>query len=297
MSVYFTVISQNTEAACRPGFYEYLSSKVNFYQPDVIALQEVHLTYGQGMNLPERIMPVDPGKRIYPIEVHQFHKLKRLFKEAYFCYFAPHMGGLHDYDPTPLNVLYGQALFLKRTTWRMLTYNTNFIFGQFDQLNTEKIGGTPAGKAAQSALLEHVETGSQVAIINVHGFTSQQGKVDIPHRFVQNVGISNHLSQVISKTHPAPYKLLVGDLNYRSDKMTALEHLRTQPVFGRDSEVLNERFGVTQTRTAFYRDWQTEPQADYMVACSKMAERAVYFKAELDALSDHALLRARFWLD
>lgn len=296
MNVPFELLSSNTEAASRPGYYQFLAEMVTAHQPDVIALQEVHSTYGAGCLLPPVMMPVDAGKRKYPIRVHQFAELKTWLKADYFCYFARQMIGLHDLEPQPDGVWYGQALFVRRCGWTVCNYHTDAIFGQPNQCNQEKIGGTPAGKVAISVLIEHRLTGLKMALTNVHGFWSMHGKKDLPSRFEQNYGINQHLGAVIPSGTAVPYRLLVGDLNYRSS-MNALEDLRQQEVFARAGVILNHEFAITKTRTNHYLNWEAEPEADFIITTSELAHRAVLMKSELTTPADHAIIRARFVLN
>lgn len=114
----------------------------------------------------------------------------------------------------------------------------------------------------------------------------------MPERFIQNLGIAKQIGDVLSESD-TPLVLCVGDLNYRSD-MTALEHLRSHPVFGDYGRILNHDFDISRTRTDHYLNWEREPEADFMIASSELADTAVYMKVHLDAASDHALLEAKF---
>jgi len=131
-----------------------------------------------------------------------------------------------------------------------------------------------------------------VVVTNVHGFWVSRGKIDIPERFVQNLGIAAQIDKVLA-WQDTPNVLCLGDLNYRSD-MAALHHLKQQTVFGTCGRVLNHDFCIDRTRTDHYTNWEKEPEADFMIASGWLADCAVFLKAHLDTPSDHVLFEGRF---
>lgn len=284
------VVSFNTESGGRPHFDDYVKTLVTEKSPDVIAFQEVH--HATKTSAPRFFMPKDPGKRKHPIRLHLFAELKKLLGEDYKAYYTPHLVGVHDLEPCDYDGRYGQALFV-HTRCVVRFFWSDFIFGSYNQFNTEYQNGKPAGKAALGVSLL-IPSGQQVILSNIHGFWSRLGKVDMPERFVQNEGINHHLKRIKSAVANDSFVICVGDLNYRSD-LQALEDLRLQPMFGAyGGVVLNHTFGVACTRTSHYDKVALEPEADFMIACQKLADHAVYLKTDFDAPSDHSPLTARF---
>ena len=287
------VVSFNTESGGRPHFHDYVKTLAVEMLPDVIAFQEVH--QATKPYAPRTFMPKDPGKRVYPIRLHLFAELKELLGDEYTAYYAPHLQGVHDFERCEYAGLYGQALFVhKRCLIKF--FRTDFIFGRFNQLNNESKGGKPAGKVAAGVHCV-LPSGHKLILSNIHGFTSRRGKQDMPERFMQNDGINRHLKHIKSAVANDSFVICVGDLNYRSD-LQALEDLRLKPMFGEfGGVVLNHTFGVACTRTSHYDNVALEPEADFMIACQKLADHAVYLKTDSDAPSDHMPLIARFVFD
>ena len=116
----------------------------------------------------------------------------------------------------------------------------------------------------------------------------------MPERFQQNVGINQHHNRIKQASGHDTLLLCVGDLNYRSS-LSALEDLRRQNSFGQEGGVvLNHTFDIHCTRTSHYNKVDLEPEADYMIACPDLANKAVYLQADYEAPSDHASLIGRF---
>lgn len=290
MSQNFKVVTYNTESGSRPGFHDHLQQYITQAKPDVIALQEVHRA--GAITVPITFMPIDPGKREYPMRLHLYYELLERYADSYNLVYCKHITGIHDLEPATFVVDFGQLLLVRKATWSISFTRSGHIYGQPGQFNMEATGGTPCSKAAVSALLQSKVTGTQVLVTNVHGFWSQHGKVDILARFTQNLGIAHQMKRVLD-VQPTPYVLCAGDLNYRSD-MQALEHLRSQRCFGDDGRVLNHQFGINLTRTNHYSNWKREPEADFMIASAQLADAALSMKSYFDVPSDHALLEATF---
>jgi endonuclease/exonuclease/phosphatase family metal-dependent hydrolase len=286
------VASLNTESGCRPGFHRYLKSYIKSFKPDVIALQEVHLA--QSANVPETFMPGKPGKRIHPQRLRLFQELSRQYRQEYKLLFTPHFYGLHDCEQGEHRVAFGQVTMVRRETWSVDYVRLGLVFGTEHRFNTEheqEVDGLPCSKAAITVLITNQKKQS-VVVSNVHGFWLSRGKIDIPERFDQNLGIAAQIARVL-EWQDTPLVLCVGDLNYRSN-MKALDHLRNQSCFGGSGRILNHDFRVTRTRTDFYTNWEKEPEADFMIASSELANTTQSMKAHLDAASDHALVDATF---
>ena len=283
-------VTFNTESGGRPFFDDYVSTLVAEKSPDVIAFQEVHNAVSRFA--PRYFMPKDPGKRTHPIRLHLFNELVTLIGEEYIPYYTPHLIGVHDLEPCNFDGRYGQALFVhKRCTVEF--FRKDFVYGRFNQFNTEYEQGKPSGKAAAGVSLL-IPSGQRIVVSNIHGFWSRLGKVDMPERFEQNAGINNHLKRLKSAVASTPLVLCVGDLNYRSS-LLALEDLRKQPSFGYDGGVvLNHQFEIIRTRTSHYKKVDIEPEADFVLVCRALADKAVYLKPDYEAPSDHAPLIARF---
>ncbi|MES2966977.1 MAG: endonuclease/exonuclease/phosphatase family protein [Patescibacteria group bacterium] len=286
----FVAITFNTESGGRPHFHEYVKTLVAEKSPDVIAFQEVH--NAQKPEAPTLFMPNDPGKRTHPIRLHLYDELKSLLGPTYTSYFAAHLQGVHDLEGCAYESLYGQALFV-HTRCVVDFFRSDFVYGRRNQFNTEHEGGTPAGKAALSVSLQ-IPSGEKIVVTNLHGFWSRHGKIDMPERFTQNKGIDWHVGRVLSATAKDARLIVLGDLNYRSD-LRALEDLRAKSLFGSEGGiVLNHQFDVVRTRTDHYSKWEQEPEADFVIACPRLAENAVYLKPDLQAPSDHASVIGRF---
>lgn len=291
MELNLDVATFNTESGCRPGFHDYLQTYIETTKPDVVTLQEVHSA--RSADVPETFMPGNPGKRIYPQRLRLLEELRQRHEREYEFFFAPHLFGLHDCEQGEHDVAFGQVTMVRRQTWTVTHAESSFVFQDKYCFNTEhELGnaGQPCSKIAISVVI--TSHGHSVLVTNVHGFWVSRGKIDLPERFIQNQGIARQMSRVLSVVH-TPYVLCAGDLNYRSD-MQALEHLRSQPVFGSNGRVLNHEFEVNRTRTDFYTNWQNEPEADFMVASEELAQQAVSLKADMSARSDHALVQGRF---
>lgn len=289
----FVFISFNTESGGRPHFDEYVKTLVTEKSPDVIAFQEVH--DATKTNAPRYFMPKDPGKRTHPLRLHLYSELKQILGDKYRSYYVPHLIGVHDLERCDFEGRYGQALFVHNRC-QIEFFRSDFVYGRFNQFNTEHKNGKPAGKAAAGVSLI-IPSGQRLIASNVHGFWSRLGKVDMPERFEQNSGINHHLKRLKSYSTKDTFVLCVGDLNYRSD-LKALEDLRTQPMFGYDNGViLNHKFDLYITRTEHYANVDKEPMADYAAACRNLADRAVSLKADLEAPSDHAAIIGRFIFD
>lgn len=288
-----SVVSFNTESGGRPFFDEYVSTLVSEKSPDVIAFQEVHNAVSP--HAPRYFMPKDPGKRTHPLRLHLYSELKQILGEKYKSYYVPHLIGVHDLERCDFEGRYGQALFVHNRC-QIEFFRSDFVYGCFNQFNTEHKNGKPAGKAAAGVSLMF-PSGQRVLVSNVHGFWSRLGKVDMPERFEQNSGINHHLTRMKNMAANIPLILCAGDLNYRSS-LQALEDLRKQPAFGYDGGVvLNHQFEVDCTRTKHYGKVEIEPEADFLLTCRNLAERAVYLKPDYEAPSDHAPLIARFIFD
>lgn len=290
-----TAVTYNTESGCRPGFHSHLQTFIAANTPDVIALQEVHSA--QSSNVPLTYMPKNPGKRIHPPRLQLHQELCKAYERDYEILFVPHLYGLHDCERGEHDVAFGQVTMIRRQTWAVSHVHSGFVFGQAHAFNTEhKEGsrGKPCSKAAITVLMTDRANQHSVVVTNVHGFWVSRGKIDIPERLVQNLGIATQIKRVL-EWQDTPNVLCLGDLNYRGD-MIALEHLRSQPEFGANGRVLNYDFDVKRTRTDYYTNWERGPEADFMIASSPLADSTVYFKAHLDAASDHALVEARFKL-
>lgn len=286
----FVAVTFNTESGGRPFFDEYVSTLVAEKSPDVIAFQEVHNAVSP--NAPRYFMPKDPGKRTHPLRLHLYMELKQILGDEYRSYHVPHLTGVHDLERCDFNGKYGQAVFVHKRC-QVDYFRDDFVYGRFNQFNTEYENGKPAGKAAAGVLLM-IPSGQRVVVSNVHGFWSRLGKVDMPERFEQNVGINHHLKRMKCVAVNTPFILCVGDLNYRSS-LQALEDLRKQSAFGYDGGVvLNHQFEIECTRTRHYDKVDIEPEADFVLACRDLAEKAVYLKTDYEAPSDHAPLIARF---
>ena len=284
-------MSLNTETGSRPGFMPALNQAIQLHTPDVVALQEVHNALCD--NVPEMFMPRDPGKRQYPMRLKLYQEIVAAFAQDYQIVYEFHMHGLHDLELTEFAVTYGQALLVHKRCALQFT-RSDFIYGRRNQLNTEKSGGTPAGKVAVGAKIG-LSNGASIVVTNVHGFWSMHGKIDCSSRIVQNSGIGHHLKRLTYQKETS-YILCAGDLNYRSD-MRALEDLRLQSVFGEGGGViLNHQFGITRTRTAHYSNWENQPEADFMIATPALAQKATDFSVDLKFPSDHGLLIGKFRL-
>ncbi len=287
------VVSFNTESGGRPHFDEYVKTLVAEKSPDVLAFQEVHNAITP--NAPRYFMPKDPGKRTYPVRLHLFSELRKLIGNDYIAYYAPHLIGVHDLERCDFDGQYGQALFV-HTRCAVEFFRGDFVYGRFNQFNTEHNDGKPAGKTAAGVSLT-IASGQRLVMSNVHGFWSRRGKVDMPERFEQNAGINHHLNRIKNAVANDTYLLCVGDLNYRSD-LQVLKDLQRQQAFGYDGGiVLNHLFEIDRTRTSHYDKVATEPEADFMIACKYLAEKAVYLKPDYEAPSDHSPLIARFVFD
>jgi endonuclease/exonuclease/phosphatase family metal-dependent hydrolase len=288
-----TVATYNTESGCRPGFHEHLGAFIAANQPDVVALQEVHNALD--ILVPETYMPHNRGKRTYPPRLRLYQELCHLYGDDYELTFAPHIYGLHDCEQGTHDVAFGQVTMVRRQTWKVSYVQSGLVFGRDHAFNTEHLAGVsgkPSSKAAISVLITDCENNHSVAISNVHGFWVSCGKIDTPERFAQNLGIVAQIEKVLA-WQDTPYILCLGDLNYRSD-MAALRHLQGQTVFGTSGRVLNHDFGIQRTRTDHYTNWEQEPEADFMIASSPLADCAVHLRAHLDAPSDHVLFEGRF---
>lgn len=289
------VVTYNTESGCRPGFHEHLQSFIVTKQPDVIALQEVHVA--KKFDVPDTYMPEKPGKRIYPQRLRLLQELHKLYSDEYEFIFTPHINGLHDCERGPHQVAFCQVTMVRRKTWSISYVRRGLVFGSKYSFNTEHElaeGGAPSSKAAITVLITDVTKRHKVVVSNVHGLWWSRGKIDVPERFAQNLGIARQIEEVL-EWEDTPYVLCVGDLNYRSD-MVALGHLQGQPVFGSNGKVLNRAWGVSRTRTDHYLNWEKEPEADFMIASNELAQKALYLKAYLDSPSDHALFEGVFVL-
>lgn len=284
------VVSLNTESGCRPGFHEYFEDYIHRVQPDIVALQEVHKP--GATSVPVIYMPEDPGKRIYPMRLHLYIELMERHQHEYHFVYGGNIYGLHDLEAAPFPVQFGQVMMVKKSSFHIGHKRIGLVYGSEGSFNTEHSGGKPCAKAAITLLLTHIKTQAKLLITNVHGFWSIHGKKDLPARYMQNFGIVSQMGSVLAAA-PTTLILCVGDLNYRSD-MGALEHLRAQPEFGVNGQVLNHQFGITRTRTDHYGNWQNEPEADFMIASSELAVYADDLTPHMDVPSDHALLEARF---
>jgi hypothetical protein len=237
-------------------------------------------------------MPSDPGKRVYPLRTNLREVIASTLGVDWHCRYAAHVDGYHDYTRAQ-GVTYGQLSAVKLTEFAILAQRQVFIYGTFNQFNTERERGTPSGKVAIGQLLRHEKSGEHLIVVNVHGFRSSYGKIDLPARFEQNVGINNLVCALLQIAgHLRPGIIVLGDLNY-SDKMQALAHLAQQPCFGQlGGIILNPKFGIQRTRTGHYAKYATEPQADYMIASQRLADKVTGMWADPKTPSDHMAIFA-----
>jgi endonuclease/exonuclease/phosphatase family metal-dependent hydrolase len=248
----FTAITFNTESGGRPGFDDYLTQLRDEHRPTIICLQEVHSRFS--CSVPEYMMPLDPGKRVYPVRTNLFRTLQKSFGDTWVSNFAAHLVGFHDLEATP-NVLYGSATFINQQRCFIHHIVSSAIYRDFNKLNEEASGGLPCGKVATAVLLTPHGSEQNIIVVNVHGFWSRRGKIDMPERFEQNNGIATLVHELRQTPRGKTAEVLVmGDLNYRSD-MSALLHLASHhQLWGTGGGVvLNHQFGITRTRTDFYQ--------------------------------------------
>lgn len=251
-----------------------------------IGFQEVHRRLNA--QLPLRLMPYDPGARLNPIRTNLCHELTENFQPDWRTQFAAHIDGCHDLEPCD-GLQYGLFSAVNELVFDVVAAKCEFIYGHLNQFNTEKCGGVPCGKVAIGHILKHKQTGELLIVVNVHGFWSSLGKVDMPERYVQNQGINALLCRLREVTNEDdPKVLLIGDLNYTS-QMGALYDLAKQSGFGAGGGViLNHQYQVKETRTRWYT--KTEREADYAIVSQSLAAKVKDFQVMLDVPSDHGLL-------
>lgn len=285
MTLTTTLYSLNSWSGSCAGFHSFLSRIIK--KGHYLALQEVHQARHQ--DVPRRIMPQNPGSRISPIRAHLSQELDRKLARGWHTKFVPHIDGCHDLERDD-RLQFGQYSAVKAEAFDVIYTGRKFIYGRHNQFNTEDIGGKPCGKVAIGHLLRRRHTDEYLAVVNVHGFWSKEGKCDQTERFVQNEGINALISRLCDHAPTNQVHVVVlGDLNYTS-RMIALYDLAQQPCFGYQSGViLNHVYGVKETRTSLYL--KPVREADFAIVSRSLLPHVKNFRVQLDGVpSDHGLL-------
>jgi endonuclease/exonuclease/phosphatase family metal-dependent hydrolase len=294
------IITWNVWSGGHADFFTDFMRVAEHPQTAVLCLQEVNHAFDEDEGKPRTPLlayPQNPGGRgKNGMRLRLFEELQHLLAGEYEGYFAPQLRGyLHDCEASQYDVAFGQAMFIRRGIPHG-PVTSSFSYGTKYQGNTERrlpdFGNVVVGKKSSKSiqLVQLTCADTPVILGNVHGFWSMAGKVDCAERFVQNEQIGAAFEaywRAHCRGHPP--MLLVGDLNYTSN-MVALSDLATRISHnGTSGEVLNRRFGVTDTRTKLYN--KPVREADYVIACPDAAALVRNLVVEHDAASDHARLR------
>ncbi|MBP9717211.1 MAG: hypothetical protein KBD44_00670 [Candidatus Pacebacteria bacterium] len=278
--------SLNTWSGGCDGFHPFIQQIAE--KSSFLALQEVHDALAP---MPDTIMPCDPGSREFPIRPKLRAELDDILGTNWQKVYAHHVIGMHDLEADN-RVRFGQYTAVKRDVWRTLSTYSNYVYGPVNRFNseTEAGDGSPCSKVATATHVVHIASGEEIIIVNVHGFWSLHGKIDMMERREQNRGIDRLVRKTLSQ-HAArsPHILVIGDLNYTS-QMDALTHLALQPCFGENGGViLNHTYGTTSTRTKYYK--KPVREADFAIASRSLLQLIADFKVFLDGVpSDHGLI-------
>jgi len=280
----------NTGNGGYPGFNEFTTERAAHNV--ILLFQEVHRSK-KVMSLPIEFWPADPGKRRYTVRTHLADEIQTLIGNTHRLHFASQIEGCHDFeDPVTRGLYYGQLTAIPKQ-YKVRSVHPHMIYREHGALNEERNRGLPCAKVSQVFHIRHRGLEKPIIVVNLHGFTSIHGKVDIPARYEQNRGIAQAVERYRRRLFGQTAQvevLLAGDLNYTSH-MNALSDLLNQPIFGEGGGVnLNERFGITRTRTRYYQDWARVPEADFAIVSQGLAPYTS-LAVNLDAPSDHGELQ------
>ena len=275
------IMSLNTWAGCVDGLVEYIDEKSRTC--DVLCLQEVHHAYGP--NVPEKVVPTDPGSRTTPQRPHLFKELRQRLARSHTGLYAPQLqDALHDSEATSMPIMFGNALFYSdRVVVNRVEYRP--VYEEFGKLFDEHVG-TPSCKSMQTIVVQLPEY--QLLIGNIHGFWHPDGKVDMRARDLQSKKIASMLKagQTACGFSKPTELLLIGDFNYTSS-MRAMKSLVGANCFGKDGGIhLNQKFGIKDTRTKWYKKEVRE--ADHAIVSPGLP--VTNFFVDNCAPSDHAAL-------
>lgn len=244
---------------------------------DILCLTEVHHYPGGGAPF---IRPKDPGARRNPICSCQFDIVKTILP-GHDGYYAPAgVNMLHDLERTHLPIRYGNAMFIKNDLV-VSAVKSGMAFGRFNQTNT----GKAASCSIQGVIVVYNNT--PYIVVHFHGLWTGNGKGDTPERFEQSKNANAFLGELRLQCQREigvkPKIILGGDFNLNS-ATKALEMMRTCLAFEGRGVNLNQRFGITDTRTSHYR--KTEREADFVLISGNVKVHSFTAPAEPE-VSDH----------
>ena len=285
----FVIKHFNTWSAClfkenRTDFYEYISKQAT--AADVFHLMEVHSCLIDVE--PEFINPDEAGHRVGPIHIKQLQKLRQILCDTHHVYYQAQMSGLHDLDNSYPDVQYGNVTCVRRELGHYVL--GGMVYGKYSQLNTQKSGGTPAGKSGHSVIVKKGSTWYQS--LSTHGHWDNNGKIDTPHRREQFTNLMSfglkHKKQFLNETANEPRLIVGGDLNITSE-CEVLEGIRASTQFGEGGGVvLNHKYKILDTRTVWYPDTKPHREANFVIVGHDTTVKL--FTVDNHAPSDHSLM-------
>lgn len=283
----------NTWAACLeathcPHYFDYMRMQAD--NTDVLHLSEVHSCTDP--TIPNYVNPEEAGHRKGPIHVRQLQMLKEILEPTHHVYFEPQMNGLHDLDASHPTIEYGNVTCVKIGVKHSI--RGKMIYRKFNDLNTQNTGGLPAGKSAQSVLIQ--KDGFWYQSVSTHGHWDHNSKIDTPYRDEQ-FGNMMTFAQEHRKVHrfnsPEEVRLIVGgDFNLTS-QCQVLEDIRKSPQFGEGGGViLNHEFqdgpNPLITRTDWYPPEKEYREANFVIVGQNV--HVDYFTLDDQAPSDHVYI-------
>ncbi len=275
------VLFFNTWAGALPEVVSYIKA-LSIYV-DVFCLSEVHNLLDGKAGESRRYLPIK-GKRESLHELNLFKLFQEAMIDTHIGYHSPGVAGIHDLQDSEIPVGYGLATFVRRGLFPF-TYRTGSLHRTLGEFNE----GRPASRSIVSLTLPY--DAGQILIGHMHGLWDEKGKIDTPDRYSQSAKaqefLRNHRDyEARGARMPV---IFGGDFNLTS-RCSALWPLVKSKVFGPGGgENLNERFGITDTRTALYK--KPEREANFVIASPWLRAE---MEVDLEAPSDHAALFVEF---
>lgn len=214
---------------------------------DIFCLQEIYHN-----------APSDKIEKEYQKDIFKLYSEIGATLSEHTGYFKPH---IEDW--------YGLAIFIKKEI-NLKKEGDFFVYTKEPYL-----GGGDHSRNVQYLTFEY--QGSDITVMNLHGFWNGKGKTDTEERLVQSKKIVEFMESIPGK------KILCGDLNLRPDT----ESIK---ILERSLKNLIKEYGVTSTRSKFYT--KNEGYADYILISPSMEIKS--FNALKEDVSDHLPLFLEF---
>jgi endonuclease/exonuclease/phosphatase family metal-dependent hydrolase len=168
---------------------------------------------------------------------------------GYFC--PATQGYLHDGATTGYSARYGIATFVRRTV-PVIESTQRFVFGEYRSMIW---GEPPLPRTAHAIRVWDYKSDGPVVVAHMHGLWVPVGKTDTVDRYLQAQELAALANSV---KHEGDRVVICGDFNVLPESAT----FRVLQEQAGVSDLVS-RYGVTDTRTSFYK--KAPRFADYML--------------------------------